>query len=74
LTKRGRDDELRALDAALACLEHAEVLRQKLIVDFATEAEGLDLLSMIVQERGKGAARRMGAREPQRVRGANRRA
>jgi hypothetical protein len=34
-------------------LDHAEALCQKLIADFPTEAEGLDLLSMILQERGQ---------------------
>jgi tetratricopeptide (TPR) repeat protein len=34
-------------------LDHAEALCQKLIADFPTEAEGLDLLSMILQERGE---------------------
>jgi Flp pilus assembly protein TadD len=34
-------------------LDHAEALCQKLITDFPTEAEGLDLLSMILQERGQ---------------------
>ena len=34
-------------------LDHAEALCRKLIADFPTEAEGLDLLSMILQERGQ---------------------
>jgi tetratricopeptide (TPR) repeat protein len=34
-------------------LDQAEALCQKLIADFPTEAEGLDLLSMILQERGE---------------------
>lgn len=33
-------------------LNHAEALCRKLIADFPGEAEGLDLLSMILQERG----------------------
>jgi hypothetical protein len=34
-------------------LDQAEALCQHLIADFPTEAEGLDLLSMILQERGQ---------------------
>jgi SEC-C motif len=40
-------------ELAAGHLDDAEALCQKLIADFPTEAEGLDLLSMILQERGQ---------------------
>jgi hypothetical protein len=42
-------------DLVAGRLDRAEALCQKLIADFPTQAEGLDLLSMILQERGEHA-------------------